>query len=88
MGRKESNQTKDPSTTEISQVPALLQRVDRMLKFSYEASLGRETKALIRLRGYAGWSATLLLACNKARFSHITVHMESYHEIMAYLQLV
>ena len=36
------------------------------------------TKALIRLHGYgyAGWSAPLLFACNKIRFSPDETHMQ------------
>ena len=30
--------------------------------------------ALIRLRGCAGWSAPLVFACDKVRFSHGRVH--------------
>ena len=32
------------------------------------------TKVLIRLRGYAGWSASLLFAYDKNRFSHDVAH--------------
>ena len=35
----------------------------------------RITKALISLRGYAGWSATLLFASNKIRGFHVEANM-------------
>ena len=37
----------------------------------------RTTKAQFRLRGCAGWSAPLLFAYGKSRFSHAVAHMTS-----------
>ena len=44
----------------------------------------RTTKALIRLRGFAGWSAPLLFAYGKSRFSHdvALIIIEPEHDII------
>ena len=40
----------------------------------------RKTKALIRLRGCAGWSAPVLFVYSKNRFSHDVAQMMLYHQ--------
>ena len=60
--------------------PAQLQRQARKMKISLVASLDMEryktriTKALIRLRGCAGWSAPVLFANTDNRFSRVEAH--------------
>ena len=60
-----------------------VQRLSRVLIFFNLANIGiilsrqRTTKALIRLRGCAGWSAPLLFAYGINRFSHDVAQMSS-----------
>ena len=46
----------------------------RVASLSILLSWERTIKALIRLRGCIGWSATLMFACSYVRFSLDTVH--------------
>ena len=49
--------------------------------FSYYTYHNAKTKALISLRRRAGWSAPLLFACNRIRFSRDeTYKFISYHQ--------
>ena len=47
----------------------------------------RTTKALIRLRSCAGWSAPLLFSYGISRFSHNVAHMTTYIRIKEFLFL-
>ena len=44
-------------------------------------STKRVTKALIRLRGCAGWSAPVLFVTPENRFSHTEAHMISFQSV-------
>ena len=66
--------------TPYQKQPAQLQRLARILKvcfsmFGYDNSNKRITKALIRLRGCAGWSVPLLFANTEDRISRVDPHM-------------
>ena len=61
----------DPSITETSK------KIEIKLKESSDMILSKKriTKALISLRGCAGWFAPLLFANLKDRFSHVVAHI-------------
>ena len=67
-------------TKRVSNQSPQLQRLVRKIEISLVASLDmvlsneRITKALIRLRGCAGWSAALLFANTEDRFSRVEAH--------------
>ena len=43
------------------------------------------TKALNRLRGCTGWSASLLLACHKVRFPRVETHIVSSYSAQKFI---
>ena len=60
-----------------SQLQRLVQKdaeILRVASLSIILSWERTIKALIRLRGCIGWSASLMFACSYVRFSLDTVH--------------
>ena len=67
-----------------SNQPAQQRRPATVVKFYMQRFFSRITKALIRLCISAGWSASVLFACNKSRLSPIETHILTVFKLCIY----